>query len=419
MGLMRLFQHNLSLFKPIILVMGLFYLPMALGEAEHEFSGKAALITSYSDGIQTADMSRLEGDDSFDLSGQLQLSYDYSNDNFGFFSHLQFTNEGNSKDGNIGIAEMYGYYSYPIDDSQQLTFTMGQLFMPSSFENTEGFWDSPYSNSFSALNTWIAQEVRPIGVELKYDWLSEDETSAFGLGVMSFVGNDSMGAMVSWKGWSIGRHISVYGEVLNLPEIYHIDNGIFADQRVDGSKPFGRDLDHKEGYLFHSYYSPTNSLTFKYTHLDNKGDGQLYRGEYAWRTTFSIVGVKWRINDKWTVLGESMSGRTMMGNPSVMGVASKYKTTYVLTSYNHKQWDFSVRLEEFDIVDTARAPRESNDQGSAVTLGARWQAFGKPWSVLGELLFIDVDGHRTRALDIGTFTDENESQWSLSVNYFF
>ena len=413
-------NHRFSWLIPASLLL----LSNAYAQSEHELSGKVAVIVSQSDAIagpNSANMSRLEGDDAFDLSGQLQLAYDYSNENWGFYSHLQITDEGDSKHGNVGLVEMYGYYQFIPHDNRTVTLTMGQMFLPSSFENTEDFWDSPYSNNFSALNTWIAQEVRPIGLEVKYDWIADEDEdfSAFGFGVMSFIGNDSMGSQLTWRGWSVGRHKSVYGEILNLPEIANIDSGIFAVQRDDGSKPFGRDLDYKYGIVAHGYWSPNADLSFNVTFLDNNGSGELYRGEYAWATMFTILGAQWQLNDNWTLLGETMNGKSSMGNPPIMGVGVEFETTYILANYRHEQWDYSVRVEQFDMVDGTLIPGESNDKGRALTLSTRWQAFGKPWSVIGEVLFIDVGGQRTRLLDNGSFMDEDESQMSLSLNYFF
>lgn len=392
----------------------------ASADGEHQLSGKFSVLATQSDTITKADMSRLEGDDAFDVGGIAQLSYEYINENFGFFTHLQATNEGESIHGKFGVVELYGYYGLPLDDERSLTFTAGQFFIPTSMENTDDFWDSPYTNNYSALNTWIAQEVRPVGLEIRFDSVPEvSHKTAWGVGAMGFIGNDAQGAMLTWKGWSIGRHKSVYGEVLRLPELHHLQEGVFYKQRDDGTKPFGRDLDHNIGYIGHAYWSPNADFTVKLTYLDSQGDGHLYRGEYAWANYFTIVGLKWRVNERWTVLSESMFGRTAMGYPKRKGTAVDFDTTYLLVSYKREQWDYTMRLEKFDAVDRANMPRESDDSGKAWTLAAKWQAFGKPWSIIGEWLYIDVDGQRTRALTNSVFIDEDESQLSLSLNYSF
>jgi len=319
-----------------------------------------------------------------------------------------------------GIVEFYGYYDLSLDDKSSVTLTLGQVFIPASLENSEAFWDSPYSNNFSALNSWIAQEIRPIGFAVNYDWFEDDtDFSAFGIGAMTFIGNDSTTSQLTWSGWAIGRHKSIYGEVLPLPALSEIDNGIFSEQRDDGSKPFGRDLDHRYGYWLSSYWSVNESLTFTLSFLDNNGSGKLYRHEYAWDTQFIIFGAKWQFDDSWLLLLETMHGTTGMGQPAVMGVGVNFQTSYALLNYQQNQWNSSIRIEQFDAVDRAIYPQESNDGGKALTLATRWQAFGKPWSIIGEILFIDVDGSRIRQLNGRVFGDEDESQLTVSVNYFF
>ena len=402
-------------FAGLLLVSGLAY-----GESEHTFSGKATALASYSDAITVADMSRLEGDDGFDLNGRLQLSYEYTNGNYGLFAHGRVTSEGKGRHGKVGMIELYGYYLSELDEQQTFTYSLGQMFLPSSLENTEDFWDSPYSNNFSALNSWIGAEVRPIGFELRYDFLQEDDGfNAFGVTAMSFLGNDSMASQLTWRGWSVGRHKSAYGEIVDLPPLAQIQSGMFSVQRDDGSKPFGRDLDYKYGWTVHGYWSPTQNLTLKATWLDNGGSGTLYRGEYAWTNRFNILGIDWRPHTDWTVLFETMNGYAAMGNPPVAGVSVEHQTSYLLVSYNHQQWDYTVRLEKFKGVDTTVLPGESNDRGRALTLSTRWQAFGEPWSVIAEYLHIDAAGDRVRALPVGTFVDDDETQFSVSLNYFF
>ena len=370
----------------------------AMAEGEHQLTGKASVIFSQSDAITQAGMSRLEGDDGFDVNAKLELSYEYTNNGFGVFGHGRITTEGQGRHGKVGLTELYAYYDWALDDSQNLTFTLGQLFLPSSVENREDFWDSPYSNNFSALNTWIAQEVRPIGYEVRYDTFNESTDTAWGVGVMSFIGNDSSTSQLTWRGWSIGRHKTAYGELLDLPLLEQLENGMFEPQRNDGSKPFGRDLDHRFGWAVHGYWSPSQDLTVKATWYDNNGNGQLHRGEYAWTAWFNVFGVQWHPASDWTLLFETMNGYGAMGSPPVAGVSTEYAAHYILLSRNIGQWDHSIRLEQFDGTDTTALPGESNDKGRALTLSTRWQAFGKPWSVIGEWLWVDVAGDRNPAI---------------------
>src|SRR5207244_2504973 len=44
----------------------------------------------------------------------------------------------------------------------------GQFFLGTSRENRGPLWSSPYLTTFSALNSWIGEEFRPVGVDLQW-----------------------------------------------------------------------------------------------------------------------------------------------------------------------------------------------------------------------------------------------------------
>ena len=49
------------------------------------------------------------------------------------------------------------------ENQQQIRF--GAFYPPLSRENADLGWQSPFTYSYSAINTWLGEEVRPIGVE--------------------------------------------------------------------------------------------------------------------------------------------------------------------------------------------------------------------------------------------------------------
>ena len=79
-------------------------------------------------------------------------------------------------------------------------------FYPSfSLENGDRGWQSPFTYSYSAINTWIGEEIRPIGAEWSLrrrleGFRSNHELRAFAAG---FYGNDPAGTLLFWRGWSL------------------------------------------------------------------------------------------------------------------------------------------------------------------------------------------------------------------------
>src|SRR5262249_25171662 len=107
----------------------------------------------------------------------------------------------------------------------------GQFFLGTSRENTDPLWTSRYAQTFSALNTSIGQELRPVGVDVQWS------PGFYGsVGATAFRNNDTMGAQLAWRGWSLGNRLSVYDEALPLPPLTSLRTR-FIDQR-NGTVPF-------------------------------------------------------------------------------------------------------------------------------------------------------------------------------------
>ena len=70
-------------------------------------------------------------------------------------------------DASSGIDVTEAYMDWrPIpksENQQQIRF--GAFYPPLSLENVDLGWQSPFTYSYSAINTWLGEEVRPIGVE--------------------------------------------------------------------------------------------------------------------------------------------------------------------------------------------------------------------------------------------------------------
>jgi hypothetical protein len=252
----------------------------------------------------------------------------------------------------------------------------GQFFLGTSRENTADLWSSPYTITYSALNSWIANEVRPVGVNAEWRLLTSN--AVITTAVTGFKNNDTMGALLAWRGWTIGNRLSVYNEVLPLPPLESLDT-TFRGQRRDGTVPFESDLDGRIGYAARIRYAIPERFNIQFTRVDNRGDRLLHRGEYAWATDFNHIGAELHVHDT-TALAEWMSGRTTMG-PALIGVDANFYAAYGLVSQHTGRNRFSGRLELFETSDNRPVLNDRYDEhGRAWTLSwlydvrAHWRA---------------------------------------------
>ena len=308
---------------------------------------------------------------------------------------------GAAYDGDAGLVEAFADARLFFGDDQ-LQFRAGQFFLPSSRENKDELWTSPYTINFSALNTWIAQEVRPVGLDVEWRH-TLGNGHVLTTAATAFRGNDSMGALLGWRGWTIGNRLSTYDEVVPLPPLDSFQT-FFADQRKDGTKPFGEDLDGNTGVAARIRYSIPQVANVQYLYADNRADRQLYQGEYAWATDFHLISAEVGNPDRISVAAEYMTGSTGMGFAPAF-VQADFYATYVLLSEKIGRTRWSARYELFGTQEQDFSLAEPNDEsGRSWTLAWFYDISN---SVRLGTEFTQVSGHRGEVqMDAHSYTVE-------------
>ncbi len=292
-----------------------------------------------------------EDEDAY-ATAKLHLALDWQpSPFFGAFIHLAGRAEPGEIDGReIGIVEAVLHAAAPLGRSGALNFQLGHFFLPTSRENVEVAWSSPYTLTLSALNTWIGEEMRLTGLAAEYQL--DAGQNQWRLGAAAFGGNDSNGALLAWRGWALGDRLSVFGEVVPLPPLSSLaDDGVFYRQRDDGTKPFGDDLDDRAGWAGYLRWHRRDRALIQVTRYDNRGDRRLYRGEYAWRTEVDLIGVELRPHHSLTFAGEALSGSTGMGFVPPRKVQADFETAYLLASWQRHAFRATLRYDLFEVFD--------------------------------------------------------------------
>jgi hypothetical protein len=393
--------------------------------AEWEVDGFAAGRLSYSDAPRSwidRGFGRLLGGDGDEASGdpgvgaEARLLLHYSDGlEWSGRLHLGARADTASEGRHAGLIEAHVDRRW-FGDGQRWQLRLGQFFLPSSQENIDPGWVSPYSLTHSALNSWIGEEFRPIGVDLSWRRELADERD-LELAATVFGGNDSSGALLAWRGFAWHDRLSFYGETLPLPALFSLqDPAIFADQNDAGSKPFGPDLDGRPGYAARLRFG--DALTRWHLGVaDNRGDLGLHKGEYAWRTRFALAG--WEHNalaEGWGYAAEVLAGDSRMGEVGRPKAHIRFHTAYLLASYGSDPWRYTLRLEAFDIDDIDRSIGENNEEsGHALTLAALREL--AEWRFGIEYLY--VDGKRPAAAFEGLPAQAGGHQLKVEARYQF
>jgi len=260
------------------------------------------------------------------FTSQVQLGIDWRPSPWlGAHVHLLARNDADgSRRGIAGIPEAYVEAKFHRGD-HRLRVVGGAFFLPTSRENVDALWESPYTITPSALNSWFGEEFRPIGIDLGYTYCG----SLTG-GVTVFRGNDTFGALPAVRGWSLRDHWALLGE--HLP----VDGTYFTSVSAE--------TDHQLGWAARGRWSNDHALV-QLTHIDNRSDAIEHGELLNWYTDFDIAAAEYSTSD-WTFAGETGWGNTTVIFDGI-GYRNPLRASYVLVSKRISTVRASLRAEAF------------------------------------------------------------------------
>ncbi len=274
-----------------------------------------------------------------DLSAQLQLGVDYwASPAFGAHIHLLGRSDDDGRRATAGVVEAYAEANFrPAED--RLRLRGGAFFLPTSRENVDALWENPYAITSSALNSWLGEELRPIGIDASYF-----HRRAFA-GATVFRGNDTLGALPPARGWTLDDHWTLLGEWVPVDAENFTSVSAENDDRLGWSARGGWNGD---------------PLFVQLTHFANRSDGTKHGELFDWGTRFSIASAEFR-RGGWAAAAEYGWGPTFL---IVFGTryTEHLEAGYALVSRRWARSRATLRFDRF------------GDDGSdhAITLAYFW-----------------------------------------------
>jgi hypothetical protein len=316
----------------------------------------------------------------------------------------------------LGLTQAFLQYRPELRPDLALRLRAGLQFAETSRENTDALWQSPYTLTFSALNSWIGEELRPTGLDVAV-LLGEPGRSRFELAGMAFGGADTAGALLAWRGWAMGTRLSVVGETLPLPPLPTLAPGAaFGEQQRSGTRPID-ELDGRIGWQARGRWSRSGVGLLQAGWTDTRGDRGLHDGQYAWATRFASVGAEAQLGPL-RLVAEGLSGETGMGVPSAAHVDLHVRTAYALLTWATPEGRFrlTARYDWFRNEDRDGVAEPNGESGWALTAAGFWTP--RRWLRLG-VEYLYLEGDRPAAAFSGTELDAGATRAQLEVRLRF
>ncbi|CAM2006659.1 hypothetical protein [Acanthopleuribacter pedis] len=301
---------------------------------------------------------------------------------FGVSAWGLLRSEANDFGDDWALGEAFARGAFPISNAWRLRYKAGHFFPPSSAAHIDPMWSTPYTLTFSTIDSWIAEEVRHTGLELGFDkeWGNQNSWLLTGSWLR---GNDTQGTLLAWRGASHGHRLSGYGEFLPLPAIPSLQPGnLFSLQTDRGTQAYGRELDGNWGWSARTALELGGRFLLQALLSDNRADRELHNGQYAWETRYQHLSLSWDLDPdrNWTLLAEWLDGASGMGERTGAHVQIDFQLWYGLLSLRSpdRHWRFSLRYDDVHIIDrdrldTAFNPDASDERGDSLTAAIFWE----------------------------------------------
>lgn len=272
----------------------------------------------------------------------------------------------------LGLTEGWLNWAPLPVNGYRLRGRVGAFYPQLSLENTDTAWTSPYSSTFSAINSWVAEEVRTKGAEFSISrpgrfFQSEHSWTLVG---SLFQGNDPAGTILAWRGFALHNLQTGLGERVNFARYPSLQQDPLTLQSA-WVEPT-REVDNRTGFYIGAHWQYRQQTQLRAYYYDNNADPLAFRHQqYAWHTRFSSIAVQHVINDNWQLIAQWLDGRTLMG-PAV--VDNSFSAWFVLASWQRHGLSATLRFDKFAVADNdGTVTDDNNGDGLAVLLALGYQ----------------------------------------------
>jgi hypothetical protein len=243
---------------------------------------------------------------------------------------------------------------------------IGAFYAPISLEHRAPGWSNPYTLSSSALNTWIGEEFRTIGVGYELEHLGQREGSAFDFGVSAavFGWNDPAGVIVAYRGFAMhDRQTPLFGRIGTYAHGGPTQRVIFAE------------IDNRAGWHAGGWVKHDSGVELRALRYDNRGDPSVPAPEisdYAWRTRFNSLGLRYDSPRGTTLVAQWLEGDTAVREGSAN--LWNFRAAFVLVAQQLKSLRVAFRYDDFATTQlrSSHPGPPGREYGDAITFDVGW-----------------------------------------------
>jgi hypothetical protein len=288
------------------------------------------------------------------------------------------------------------------------------MFWPQvSLEHEGPAWQVSNMITPSAINSWIGEEVKVVGLEgtAAHPLGGGRLSGTFGL----FGFNDTSGTLLAFRGWALHDQKTGAFSRQSLPPL----NAFMQFAQPPWTTPT-LELDDRVGFYGRLAYQFVAPVTLEAFYYDNRGDPLAFTDDlqWGWRTRFLNVGARVDFSGRTRLLAQALTGSTQMGQDpgdEDFWVDTRFRAAFLRLTHELGPVALSGRLDLFetrqrgDYVDA-----EDGEDGWSLTGAVDWRLTGQARVIIEGLHVESERGARTR-LGLSPRQDQDVVQASMRI----
>jgi hypothetical protein len=267
----------------------------------------------------------------------------------------------------VDIAQAYVVFKPVPRSSTRFSAKAGLFYPPISLEHDAPVWGVTDTITPSAINSWVGEEVKVLGLEVAAEHDFGDQQHEVAGSVFGY--DDTAGTLLTYRGWALHDLKSTAMGDFPLPPLSPFARSVQWPQTYSSVE-----VDHRVGWYARAEWRPSGDVTLDALHYDNRGDrtSVTRQVQWAWATQFTNLGLTWRARPGTRVLAQALAGRTSDGFQTGDGLFADiaFRSAYALISQDLGKGTLTGRGDVFQVVDHSLVAVDNNDEHGWALTGA-------------------------------------------------
>jgi hypothetical protein len=247
----------------------------------------------------------------------------------------------------------------------------GMFWPPVSLEHDGPAWQVSGMITPSAINSWVGEEVKVIGVEGSAAHPLGGGRITATLGLFGF--NDTAGALIAFRGWALHDQKSGAFSRHALPPL----NAFMADVQPQWTTPT-LEIDGRPGFYGRLSWALAAPVTLEAFYYSNRGDPEAVTShlQWGWETRFLNLGARVELGPRTRILAQALTGATEMGmeENGRYWVETRFRAAYLRLTHAVGRIALSGRVDLFDTSQTgSRVAADDSEEGWSATAALDWR----------------------------------------------